>query len=369
MDLQDILILVGGPQGWLLIASGILLLLVWLVYRRLGKLAVTTRKDVAELREAIAQCADRLDKVSQASLVVSGVTGGTEAGLSMTQSSAAEMPDSSEDDGLYEAPTISGNAISLDEDESATRAYGDLPEDPQEAGEVLDEPFDDICACDTPTMAEDDAALMEADIDPPEELQDAGERLDEPAGFTFVFESTTAVVDETAPNKAAAEAGGGGDLPEELQAADETLDEPSGYVFGLKNEEPAENEAEWSRIATTQVTTAEAWESVGFGDMTPVSAEEEHGSVQVEVPQADVLASQSPIAEPFEAAVEGYQEDASDPVPPAQAASPEPSADHPDRPQVGVTRCGECGRKIAYPQRLSGKRMRCPVCRTTSTLP
>jgi hypothetical protein len=41
----------------------------------------------------------------------------------------------------------------------------------------------------------------------------------------------------------------------------------------------------------------------------------------------------------------------------------------PERPDVAMVRCGRCGRKIAYPKRLSGKPVRCPACQTGYTLP
>lgn len=41
----------------------------------------------------------------------------------------------------------------------------------------------------------------------------------------------------------------------------------------------------------------------------------------------------------------------------------------PARPDVGLVRCLSCNYKLAYPDKLSGKRVRCPSCRASLTLP
>jgi DNA-directed RNA polymerase subunit RPC12/RpoP len=58
-------------------------------------------------------------------------------------------------------------------------------------------------------------------------------------------------------------------------------------------------------------------------------------------------------------------------APPEQQQSPELVAlpGNPQRPEVALARCGQCGRKIAYPKRLSGKRVRCPSCKSGYVLP
>ncbi|MGE4543048.1 MAG: hypothetical protein AB7D06_02950, partial [Pedobacter sp.] len=108
MNLQDILNLASGPQGWLLIGSGILLLLVLLVYRRIGKLAVATRNDLAEMRQTIAQLADRLDTVPEALTSISAAVGGEKASSSLAEPNLAEEPEASVEDtyGYAVAPAI-----------------------------------------------------------------------------------------------------------------------------------------------------------------------------------------------------------------------------------------------------------------------
>ena len=54
------------------------------------------------------------------------------------------------------------------------------------------------------------------------------------------------------------------------------------------------------------------------------------------------------------------------PEPPkAPAPKPEPAESH----ATLFARCEGCGHKLAYKQSLSGKRVRCPACRTAFALP
>jgi hypothetical protein len=78
----------------------------------------------------------------------------------------------------------------------------------------------------------------------------------------------------------------------------------------------------------------------------------------------------------------GEPEEASAAVeePVAPAAEPEPVVEKasagvvslegdPARPGVSMVRCLSCNYKLAYPEKLSGKRVRCPSCRTGLDLP
>ncbi len=442
MNLQDILTLVSGPQGWLLIGGGFLLLLVWLVYRRLGKLAATTRKDLDELRVTMAQLSDRLDKAPDALPSVSAAVGGGETALTMTESEVVEVPDQSVDADTYayQTSTVTGDDTALADkggEAFTTAVDSELPEELQAAGEGLDEPSDYAYAYQPSTVTEDDAVLADeggddlttaADSELPEELQDAGEALDDLSGYAY---ETSAVGED---DTASTETGTGfmmefdDGLPEAQQEAADLPEDSSDYVFGFNGAMSGEDDAESTETAAfaatevendlmhepqdasgdqevfgefqfgaapslaetdedlpadaghdaseerqTGLQPSEEAESFVFGDRVSMTAGEDADVAQPESPIEPFSAVQSPSADSLEPSVEVPRETETDATRPAQSVSQEPSsgpASEPaERPQVGVTRCGECGRKIAYPVRLSGKRMRCPACRSTSTLP
>ena len=157
----------------------------------------------------------------------------------------------------------------------------------------------------------------------------------------------------------------------------------SGFRFAAEEPEDAMGEAK-----------AEAVAAFSFGPEVagPITSEDscedqiDYGAVQSRVSAWDAKPHESEepaleepaLEEPFAADSEEERQPETAPssapsvavASQAEAAAvllPLPAS--PERPDVAMVRCGRCGRKIAYPKRLSGKPVRCPACQTGYTLP
>lgn len=365
MNLQDILTLVSGPQGWLLIGGGILLLLVLLVYRRIGKLAAGTRNDLAEMRQTMAQLADRLDAVSESSVEATygyAVAPATEDGADLTEAEAVFSPDA--------VSELSGELPDAAEEQEAsveaTYDYAVAPatedgENLTEAGAMFVPDSSSELPGEWPGAEEEPETSVEATYD--HAVAPASENDTELTNFG---EGPTSDVI--------------GELPEELQDAAEAREDFDEFQFGtadllagpdkessLQTEQLAadEQEASFQSSGESESFTFGSGGQISEGDAGDLAQSEsrEEPSPAIQPSRGDALEATSQA--PSEIAIDSTTTSQSAP----QVSTLEPLPGDPDRPQVGVARCGECGRKIAYPKRLSGKRMRCPACRATSILP
>jgi hypothetical protein len=171
-----------------------------------------------------------------------------------------------------------------------------------------------------------------------------------------------------------------GAFPGKLQDAADAQEDFDEFQFstsaspkGTDSESSLETQQCASDEMESPVRSSEESESFTFGSGGQIPEGEEIGLPQSESRQ-ELLPGEQPSDDGgLETTGQAPGENAIDSVASSQPASQvsflEPMPGDPDRPQVGVARCGECGRKIAYPKRLSGKRMRCPACRATSILP
>ena len=436
MNLQDILTLVSGPQGWLLIGGGILLLLVLLVYRRIGKLAAGTRNDLAELRQTMTQLADRLDTVHGALTSISAAGGEDRASLALAASIDTEEPEASGEDtyGYTVAPgtgddadlTEAGVLFTPDTASEPPAEWPGAAEEPKASGEDTygytvapgtgdDADLTEAGALFTPDTASeppaewpdaaeepevsgedtygytvapgtgDDADLTEAGAlftpdaasEPPAEWPDAAEEPEVSGEDTYGYTAAPGTGDDAdltefeqgpAPDIE-------GEFPGELQHAAQAQEAFDEFQFGtgadkessLETEQRAEDEQEAS------FPSSEELESFTFGSGGQIPEGDAVDLAQSESREEPPPAVQSSSDDALETTGQSPSEIAIDSTatsqPAPQISTLEPLPGDPDRPQVGVARCGECGRKIAYPKRLSGKRMRCPACRATSILP
>lgn len=331
MNLQDIQFLLSGPQGWLLMGGGILLVLTWLVYRRMGKLAMTTRNDLAELRGLMTKLEGRLDETL--SLVTSAST------VVCVDESAPAMAESDTNESIDEAYTYEVSPVPEDDaalseaGEEATSWAGSQPsEDLQAVAETLDEPFDDAYGYEESPAAVIDAesnqAVTQWSTEVDSDLDNASDAAFEvPGEFQFRSPVLPAESSEVFPVDSERHAS------EEQQTSFHSSEQPESFVFGVQQSDLSQSET-----LDEPITVAQPPSVGGYEPASVLSSEMEANSM---VDSQHV--SQVPTLESL-------------------------SGD-PDQPHVGVARCGECGRKIAYPKRLTGKRMRCPACKATSILP
>jgi hypothetical protein len=441
MNLQDILNLASGPQGWLLIGSGILLLLVLLVYRRIGKLAVATRNDLAEMRQTIAQLADRLDTVPEALTSISAAVGGEKAFSSLAETNLAEEPEASVEDtygyaaaaAIEDDTDLTGAEATFTPD-AVSELSGELPGAAEEPETSVEDTYGYAVA---PNI-EDDTDLTEAEAtftpdavselsgelpgaaEEPEtsvedtygyavapNIEDDTDLTEAEATFTpdavselsdelpGVAEEPETSVEDTYDYAVTPSMQGDGDLaefgeapaPEDVDELPEGLQDTSGapecfgeFQFGTaasladaEEESLLETEQREGDDQEASFQSSEASESFTFGSGAPIFQEEEADLAQSESLEEPLSAIQTSNDDTLETSRQVPSENVFDSTTPSQTASQPSSLESlpgdSDRPQVGVVRCAECGRKIAYPKRLSGKRMRCPACRATSVLP
>lgn len=160
----------------------------------------------------------------------------------------------------------------------------------------------------------------------------------------FTLEETPAEP-ETAPSKPGFEEE---EAAEAAALVEEEGEEPAGAVAFGGEEETAEA-APFPR------------EEIEEPPSQPQFEEEEEAAAAAAPPQQE---PEEPLA-PGEEAVEEEV-----PVTPAEenpAVIPLP--DNPRKPDSHLARCGTCGHKLAYKKKLSGKRVRCPACKTPLVLP
>ena len=133
-----------------------------------------------------------------------------------------------------------------------------------------------------------------------------------------------------------------------------------------------ENEASFS---FDQSFDPESEEIAADMDESTVPSDEQHFSFG-EPEEAPVAFEEPAVEEP--AVEEPAVEEPAAPVvdePESSAAAEEASSGvvslegDPARPGVSMVRCLSCNYKLAYPEKLAGKRVRCPSCRTGLDLP
>jgi hypothetical protein len=398
MEMQDILTLLSGPQGWYAIVGGLLFLLLFLVYRRVGKLAITTSRELSELREALTQLAARLE-TEKPIVAVEDQPLSDDSGMEMPEPEADQAAGLS----VGDSPEVGIETATSDD-----VVFTDTTVAPEPESEVFDEvsaeSAEDVFAFDTSSSDEATAEVMEEEFPAEaegedhfaEESQALSETPEDSGDFSFgVGDSEVEPVDMS-HDDAEGFAGPASDLDEDavsqtepespedagafLFDASESVaeaeqvvpEDPDDEIFGESQHEPEpQPEPEPETKPETEPETAG---SFVFGAGKAESDSGEGEPLQAEAPSEDIDDVQPPSVGPSEASAEIPPQPvtmpADKPSPPVQQfASLEPLPGNPDKPDVGVARCRECGRKIAYPKRLSGKRMRCPACRTASVLP
>ncbi len=388
MNLQDILALVSGPQGWLLIGGGILLLLILLVYRRIGKLAAGTRNDLAEMRQTMTQLADRLDTVHGALTSISAAGGEDRASLALAASIDTEEPEVSGED-TYGYAVASGSGDDADLTEAGALFTPDTASEPPAewpgAAEQPEVSGEDTYGYAAASDSGDDADLTEAGAlfmpdtasEPPAEWPGAAEEPEVSGEDTYGYTVAPGTGDDA--DLTESEQGPApdivGEFPGELQHAAQAQEAFDEFQFGtgadkessLETEQRAEDEqkASFSSSEELESFTFGSGGQIPEGDAVDLAQSESREEPPPAVQSSSDDALETTGQSPSEIAIDSTA--TSQPAP--QITTLEPLPGDPDRPQVGVARCGECGRKIAYPKRLSGKRMRCPACRATSILP
>lgn len=386
MELQDMLDLLNGPQVWYAIVGCFLVVMMMMVYRRLGKLAAASRKELSELREALAQVADRLEAAEPFGVAEPEKPSG-ESRLDQPEADAAGLEEPVAAAAAAATMAVGNETALPDETMPTEEGAEDIPADHlEDESESLAEASEGDFAFESQSLGEDDVASAGDDVplseDDKDEFSEPPQPAYEPPEETGEFFFSTGTPEPEGGDSTSDDADSmaepvSDEVEEEkpaMTAADEGADT---FLFGASR---AADEAGEPRPEDVDETAAvEPQPHAEHVPSSIIGAEEEDAepaddkSPQDESPP-DSFEKQAPSVGPFEASAEVPPEPAaiaSSKSAPAdrQIASLEPLPGNPDKPDVGVARCGECGRKIAYPKRLSGKRMRCPACRTASILP
>ncbi|WP_139800638.1 hypothetical protein [Geothermobacter hydrogeniphilus] len=186
----------------------------------------------------------------------------------------------------------------------------------------------------------------------PEEAfgEETTEESQAPAADAFAFEEEQTGDDadpfaEASDNREPQETAFGGDdsaleFTEDEDAEAANLDQQFDSAFN--HEESAEDSA----TETTDDPFA------GFGEQPPAEEKPAPGTP-----------AEKPVAAPAEEAAVAETEPVEE-KPAIIALEPDPQ-----RPTVKLARCGQCNHKLAYKETLSGKKARCPSCRSAFVLP
>lgn len=168
----------------------------------------------------------------------------------------------------------------------------------------------------------------------------------------------------------------------EVPETAEEVEQAPPEVPDLLEEQPEEEDVLSRAVASLAETnsdegldTAESNDDFSFGQSFD---EPDEIAAPVEEPAAPLDTETFSFAEPEETTTS-----VEEPVVPAVVEpepEPEPEVEEaptgvvslegdPARPGVSMVRCLSCNYKLAYPEKLSGKRVRCPSCRTGLDLP
>lgn len=168
----------------------------------------------------------------------------------------------------------------------------------------------------------------------------------------------------------------------EVPATDEEVEQVPPEVPDLVAEQPEEADVLSRAVASLSEATSDedmgtAESDADFSFDRSFDAEPNELAEPAEEPAASLDKENFSFGEP---------EETSTPVEASVAAEPEPEPEpepvvqeapagvvslegDPARPGVNMVRCLSCNYKLAYPEKLSGKRVRCPSCRTGLDLP
>jgi hypothetical protein len=411
MNPQDMLALLTGPQGLLLLIGVMLLVLIGLLYRRTGKLLAAICSELFAVREAIQQLADRADAAqSEVPLPSMPVPEGEQRAYKgepseMVPSGVAPIPDE------LPASVASSLAGAVPETKDLADAEGYFSADveemaPHSVTETAAEPMSDAeDLFDAGTGAASGEEMGAIGIVPefsgeneevaPEPLVESGADAEADAAepfksagvsedaFQFVVPDAGAVADlEPAVETVAFAAGDPEDVPSRVPgnmpadvddfnaAAAGEAESASRFEFNATHSGSASTDADAVEAAFVEQAAGMPDEFVD--DSPPDMAEtrdSEEPVFEEDMDEDDSLSRQAPSVGPLDAGAEVPPEPAMPSPVPGQETCLIPLPGNPDQPEVGVARCSACGRKIAYPMRLSGKRMRCPACRSVAVLP
>jgi hypothetical protein len=128
------------------------------------------------------------------------------------------------------------------------------------------------------------------------------------------------------------------------------------------SEEPAAAEPDQPE----EESAAPSWMEPSFRERAFAASEDETAAQGFEEPAA--TEPDQPGQEP---APEDAEESAAEETVAAEAEGPVivRLEDDPNRPDICLARCLACNYKLAYPEKLSGKRIRCPSCKSEHVLP
>ncbi len=385
MNPQDMLALLTGPQGLLLLIGVMLLVLIGLLYRRTGKLLAAICSELSAVREAIQQLADRADAAqSEVPLPSMPVPEGEQRAYKgepseMVPSGVAPIPDE------LPASVASSLAGAVPETKDLADAEGYFSADveemaPHSVTETAAEPMSDAeDLFDAGTGAASGEEMGAIGIGPefsgeneevaPEPLVESG--ADAEADAAEPFENAGA--SEDAFQFVVPDAGAVADLEPAVEPVAFAAGDPesaSRFEFNVTHSGSASTDADAVEAAFVEQAAGMPDEFVD--DSPPDMAEtrdSEEPVFEEDMDEDDSLSRQAPSVGPLDAGAEVPPEPAMPSPVPGQETCLIPLPGNPDQPEVGVARCSACGRKIAYPMRLSGKRMRCPACRSVAVLP
>jgi hypothetical protein len=379
-NVQDVLQLIMKTDVRLLacLAGLLIVLLFWRVFHRTARID----REIVRLNERFERIREEVRTLGRKPLLAVVPPAGAEhaeAGTTNENSVAEEPP--VEDNFFFSADTEDSadteeSRASVGEEPFETKSFSfssEGAEDIEEAEEMPNEPgfeeaADEPDQLDLSEEAPDGKAWVktssvETTAGFEETTADADQAEEEPAADswmeTFSAEpAATESEEEPAEEEFEETTADAGQAEEEPDSWMETFSaEPAGEEPEETPAEPVTGETSAESDLSEEESAMNAWMSPACNLPGPAESEEPSAGSDIEAPT---------VAGPAPSEEEPAAEEPSEP-----AAGPNiiRLGDDPNRPEIRLARCLACNYKLAYPDRLSGKRIRCPSCKSEHVLP
>lgn len=345
-NVQDVLQLIMKTDVRLLacLAGLLIVLLFWRVFHRTSRID----REIARLNERFERIREEVRSLGRKPLLAAVPPAGAEhAAVGKAEENPVEEEPQAEESFFFSTDTRGVQASAGEEpDPFETESFSFSSEGAEEAEEMPEE------------------FGYEGAADEPDQPDLSEEKADRKAWVKSSSLETTAGFEETSAEPARSE---------EESAEDSWMENFSAEPAAAESEETSASLGFEESVAESDQPEEESVEDSWRGTFStePAAAEPE------EMPAEPVSEETSVAPEPSEeeSAMDAWMKPAPAEEVPAESEEP-PSGSgvirlggDPNRPDICLARCLACNYKLAYPGKLSGKRIRCPSCKSEHVLP